>query len=97
MKKETQLTIVTGHFNTKVGKKQMGETSVGIFGIDNHNSRGDAPVGFAERNNPWLMGTFSYKQKNRKWTWKVPDGTTKNEIDFILSEPSYCAGLRGAY
>ena len=64
----------------------MGERSIGNFGIGSRNSRGDTLVGFAERNNLRFMNTFFCKRRNRKWTWKSPDGKTKNEIDFILSD-----------
>ena len=81
-----QFTIVMGDFNAKVGAKQIGERSIGNFGIGSRNSRGDTLVGFAERNNLRFMNTFFCKRRNRKWTWKSPDGKTKNEIDFILSD-----------
>lgn len=54
-KATTQFTIVMRGFNAEIGKKQMGGRSVGNFGIDNLNSRGDALVGFAERHNLRLM------------------------------------------
>ena len=31
------------------------------------------------------MNTFVKKKPTRKWTWKGPNGETKNEIDFILA------------
>ncbi len=30
--------------------------------------------------------TFFIKKPNRKWTWRSPDGRTKNEIDHILTD-----------
>lgn len=32
------------------------------------------------------MNTFFRKAPQRKWTWMSPDGTTKNEIDFVISD-----------
>lgn len=32
------------------------------------------------------MNTFCYKRINRRWTWKSPDGTTNNDIDFALGD-----------
>ena len=53
-----QFTIVMGDFNAKVGAKQIGERSIGNFGMGSRNSRGDTLVGFAERNNLRFMNTF---------------------------------------
>lgn len=35
------------------------------------------------------MNMFFDKKPNRKWTWRSPDGRTKNEIDFILTPHKY--------
>lgn len=32
-----------------------------------------------------LYCTFFQKPKQGKWTWKSPDGFTKNEIDYVIS------------
>ena len=31
------------------------------------------------------MNSFFQKKEHRRWTWIRPDGQTKNEIDFIIS------------
>jgi len=31
------------------------------------------------------MNTFFQKKPQRRWTWKSPGGTARNEIDYILS------------
>ena len=85
-KQKTQFTFVIGDFNAKVGQKRRGELAMGNFGIGSRNNRGDMLVEFAERNNLKIMNTFFNKKENRKWTWRSPNGETKNEIDFILSE-----------
>ena len=82
---KTQFTFVIGDFNSKVGQKRIGETAVGNFGINNRNDRGDTLVDFAERNHLRIMNTFFHKKESRKWTWRGPNGTTRNEIDFILA------------
>ena len=85
-KHNTQFTFVIGDFNAKVGQKVAGETVLGNFGVGNRNSRGDTLVEFAERNRLNIMNTFFQKRESRKWTWRGPNGTTKNEIDFILTD-----------
>ena len=88
-KHKTQFTFLMGDFNAKVGLRKAGELSVGKFGIDRRNDRGDMLVEFAEKNNLKIMNTFFLKKINRKWTWRSPNGETKNEIDFILSDKKH--------
>lgn len=33
----------------------------------------------------YAMNTFFKKAPHRKWTWSSPDGVTKNEIDYIIT------------
>ena len=42
-------------------------------------------VNFLEENQQKLMNSFFHKKADRKWTWISPDGQTKNEIDFIIT------------
>jgi endonuclease/exonuclease/phosphatase family metal-dependent hydrolase len=42
-------------------------------------------IQFAEEHNLFILNTFYKKPPTAKWTWRSPDGKTKNEIDFILS------------
>ena len=32
------------------------------------------------------MNTQFQKKAGRKWTWRSPDGNTKNEIDYIMTD-----------
>uniref|UniRef100_A0A131YWK0 Exo endo phos n=1 Tax=Rhipicephalus appendiculatus TaxID=34631 RepID=A0A131YWK0_RHIAP len=83
-KVKTQYTVLMGDFNAKVGKKQAGDHAVGEYGIGSRNARGELLVEFAERNNLRILNTFYRKRATRKWTWRSPNGETKNEIDFIM-------------
>ncbi|CAG5039701.1 unnamed protein product [Parnassius apollo] len=38
-----------------------------------------------EKEGLFMMNSFFQKRPHRKWTWSSPDGTTKNEIDFIMT------------
>ena len=82
----TKYTLLIGDFNAKVGKKEIGESSVGNFGVGERNGRGELLVNFAEKYNMRIMNTFFKKREGRKWTWRSPNGTTKNEIDFIIAD-----------
>jgi hypothetical protein len=42
-------------------------------------------IQFTESQNLRTSNSFKNKLEN-KWTWQSPDGRTKNDIDFILSD-----------
>ncbi|XP_072022768.1 craniofacial development protein 2-like [Amphiura filiformis] len=84
---KAQFTIVMGDFNAKVGKREDGEEcTIGKFGSGERNDRGDRLIEFSISNKLKIMNTFFKKPASRKWTWRSPDGSTKNEIDFILTD-----------
>ena len=83
---KTNYTMIIGDFNAKVGVARNSESSVGKHGIGQRNERGDMLVNFAERNGLKITNTFFQKRKGRKWTWKSPNGTAKNEIDYIVTD-----------
>ena len=85
---KTKYTLLIGDFNAKVGKNMAGESCIGKFGVGERNDRGELLVNFAEKYNMRVMNTFFQKRVGRKWTWRSPNGTTKNEIDFILADES---------
>ena len=48
------------------------------------------------------MNTQFQKKAGRRWTWRSPDGNTKNEIDYIMTDkpsnqPREQAGFRSKY
>ena len=75
-----------GDFNAKVGPGEIRKTCTGSYGIGTRNRRGDMLVEFAERHKFKIMNTFFKKQLNRRWTWISPNGSTKNEIDCIMTD-----------
>lgn len=77
--------IVMGDFNAKIGQPNPNEIVTGNYGFGIRNGRGDRLIHFAYENNLNIMNTFFKKTKKQKWTWKSPNGITKNEIDYILS------------
>ena len=84
-KYKSQKMFVIGDFNSKVGEKKEEEKHLGPYGIGIRNKRGDRLVQFAQEQDLYILNTFFKKPLSAKWTWKSPDGRTKNEIDFILS------------
>ena len=83
-----QMNIIMGDFNAKIGKKDNTdvETCTGPFGLGNRNSRGTMLIDFCERHRLKIMNSFFKKKPSRRWTWIAPNITTKNEIDFIITD-----------
>ena len=75
-----------GDFNAKVGPGEIKETCTGSYGIGTRNRRGDMLVEFAEWHKFKIMNNFFKKRLNRWWTWISPNGATKNEIDYIMTD-----------
>ncbi|KAL0868479.1 hypothetical protein ABMA27_007962 [Loxostege sticticalis] len=84
-KSTTYFNVVMGDFNAKLGKRGDGELKVGEFGYGQRNSRGQRLAEFLEKEDLFMMNSFFRKPPQRKWTWMSPDGSTKNEIDFIMT------------
>ncbi|KAK4324386.1 hypothetical protein Pmani_004946 [Petrolisthes manimaculis] len=74
-----------GDFNAKVGLGNPSKSCTGHYGLGTRNSKGNSLINFAESHQLKLMNTFFKKRPNRHWTWISPNSTTKNEIDFILT------------
>ena len=77
--------VVMGDFNAKLGERSGSELRVGQFGYGQRNHRGQMLADFMEKEGLFMMNSFFKKPPHRKWTWLSPDGSTRNEIDFILS------------
>ena len=85
--KQTQYTIVKGDLNAKVGgQTNTSERVIGCFGLGQRNEGGDTLVEWASSNNFKIMNTHFQKKYGRIWTRRCPDGHTKNEIDYIITD-----------
>ena len=82
---KTYFTVVMGDFNAKLGRRGDDELRVGQFGCGRRNPRGQRLADFLEKEELFMMNSFFKKPPHRKWTWMSPDGSTRNEIDFIMS------------
>jgi hypothetical protein len=83
--KTSKWLICMGDFNSKIGTNSGSEDDVmGKHGYGSRNERSDRLIRFARSNELFITNSIFKKRKNRKWTWRSPDGKTTNEIDFIL-------------
>ena len=63
------------------------EKCTGQYGLGERNQQGDMLVKFAEHHHGLkIVNTLFKKHCNRCWTWISPNGETKNEIDYILTD-----------
>ena len=87
-------TIVMGDFNAKVGvRTNPSETATGSFG--QRNERGDTLIEWTTSKDYKIMNTLFQKKIERRWTWRSPDGKTKNEIDYIMTDkPNMITDIR---
>lgn len=78
-------TFVLGDFNAKIGTQQHNERAIGRFGFGSRNERGERLADFCNNHRLLVLNSFFRKSPQRKWTWRGPNGVTKNEIDYIIS------------
>ena len=76
--------MVIGDFNSKVGKGK--EACFGNYGLGERNHRGEYLINFALEQNMKIANTLFKKRSGRMWTWRSPNLTTKNMIDYILTD-----------
>ncbi|XP_045454944.1 uncharacterized protein LOC123664445 [Melitaea cinxia] len=75
-----------GDFNAKIGMPLPDEKLImKNYGYGIRNIRGERLIEFAYENKLSVINTFFKKKTRNRWTWRSPDGKTKNELDYILS------------
>ena len=76
--------VMTGDLNSKVGHSDSPESSaIGPHGIGERNIRGYRLVDFATANEMVIANTLYKQHRRRLYTWRSPDGNTRNQIDYL--------------
>ena len=70
----------------KLEDKHTSERATGCSSLGQRNERGDPLVEWATSKNFNIMNTQFQKKAGRRWTRRSPDGNTKNEIDYIMTD-----------
>lgn len=94
-----EITLLMGDFNAKIGNTENDNhirNIVGKYGIGNRNDRGSRLIQFAIENNMAISNSMFEVHKRRLWTWRSPDGHTKNQIDYILVNQRWKTTIRHA-
>ncbi|XP_071577202.1 craniofacial development protein 2-like [Temnothorax nylanderi] len=92
---KTKFTIITGDFNAKIGSRTPADPPyIGAFVLGMRNPRKQAMMDFLSKEKIYCLNTFFKKHPKRKWTWRSPDNTIKNEIDYVLAtDKRICADV----
>ena len=86
--KTDDMLCVMGDLNAKVGKERTTDIT-GRYGLGTRNKRGERLIEFCQQNELIITNTY-FKQHPRKlYTWKSPDGDTRNQIDYILTNKRF--------
>lgn len=84
---------VMGDYNGQIGERRPGENIIlGPFTYKNktRSRNGEKIINFALGNNLTILKSIYKKNKTKMWTRISPDGNTKNEIDFIMTNRNNC-------
>ena len=75
--------FIIGDWNAKIGSQETpGET--GKFGLGMWNEAGQRLIEFCQEIALVIANTLFQQHKRRLYTWTLPDGQHKNQIDYIL-------------
>lgn len=74
-----------GDFDAKIGEDFELTGCTGPFTLGTTNKIGFKLGKFCSRNNLKIVNTFFSRPREEEWTWRSPDGKTKNEIDHLLA------------
>ena len=84
---------VIDDWNAKVGQDETNGTT-GRFGLGERNERGYQLVEFCSRNYFQSMNTFFTLHARRLYTWRSPDQTIRNQIDYIICKTRWRSSVR---
>ncbi|GBP41926.1 Craniofacial development protein 2 [Eumeta japonica] len=73
-------------FNAQVGARlNQNEYVLGAFGHGKRSRNGQRLVEFRMEHNLKVLNSLFKKKPKNQWTWMSPDGSYKNEIDYIIT------------
>ncbi|XP_069360854.1 craniofacial development protein 2-like [Maniola hyperantus] len=81
--------IVMGDFNAQIGSRRNGEEIViGPYSSGRRTRNGEKLILLAYEHNLRILNSQYKNRIGNRWTWVSPDGSYKNEIDYVLSNRS---------
>ncbi|KHN87561.1 Craniofacial development protein 2, partial [Toxocara canis] len=86
VRRKSTFTIILGDFNAKLGEREGSEQYIGNFGLGKRNERGRRLADFAESAKLYVMNSFFTRNPGSCCTWRSPNDTTRNGIDYVLTD-----------
>lgn len=81
---KSEVTIIQGDFNAKVGADCTETNITGKFGLGVRNKRGEKLIEFCQSTSMVITNTLFKHHPRRLYTWTSPNGEYKNQIDYCL-------------
>ena len=75
--------FIIGDWNANVGSQEITGVT-GKFGLGVQNEAGQRLIEFCQENALLIANTLFQQHKRRFYTWTLPDGQYRNQIDYIL-------------
>lgn len=76
--------LILGDLNSRVGRRQNDEPSLGQHGVGERNAKGAVLTTFCNGHGLIFTHSLFKKKPGRSWTWTGPNGTIKTWIDYII-------------
>lgn len=92
-----EIIIIAGDFNAKIGNTNGDDhlrNVVGKYGLGDRNERGNILLEFCTENKLYIANTRFQHHPRRLYTWRSPDGHTKNQIDFFLIKYRWISSIK---
>ena len=87
--------IIIGYWNAKIGDKAVYGISE-THGLGDRNEAGERMIEFCEANQ-LIVTNMWYKQPRRRlYTWTLPDGLHRNQIDYTLIQKCWRSMVKSA-
>ena len=86
--------FIIGDWNAKVGSQETPGVT-GKFGLGVQNEEGQRLIEFCQENALVIANTFQ-QHKRRLYTWTLPDGQKRNQIDYILCSQKWRSSIQPA-
>ena len=87
--------FLIGDWNAKVGSQEIPGVT-GKFGLGVQNEAGKRLTEFCHENALVIASTFFQQHKRRLYTWTLPDGQHRNQIDYILCSQKWRSSIQSA-
>ena len=87
--------FIIGDWNAKVGSQETPGLT-GKFGLGIQNEAGQKLIEFCQKNTLVIANTLFQEHKRRLYTWTLPDGQHRNQIDYILCSQRWRSSIHSA-